>query len=241
MLLSKEYIAGFFDGEGCITIHSRNYQLRLLIGNTYINVLKNIQDTCGGRIYRNEKKKYKKLSYVWETSSNNAISFLESILPYLIVKKEEALIALDFERTKTYKKRLTQDEIDSREGYMRRLKSLKNVSYLMLSEHKQPCISYKKEDINIVCNVCGCNFIINKSHYEYIKNKGQNIFVCSSRCVGILNKKYLIPMPSISNDKINIIKEELKKGTKGLQISKRYGIGRTTVYTYIHKIRNGEI
>lgn len=99
-MLSLEYIAGFFDGEGCVDIrycvtHKGRYnkfELRCTISQVYRKPLDMIQQVFGGSISprRNQTIHY----YV--VTGRQANAFLEAIRPFLIVKADEADVALEF-------------------------------------------------------------------------------------------------------------------------------------------------
>jgi hypothetical protein len=105
------YLAGFFDGEGCISItkgknHLGNtqYSLRVIVSNTNDYVLKLFKFSFGGRI---QKRKLSRPNwrdcYAWELSSTKAYDFLKCIHPYLVIKKAEAELAFEFqEHQSTY-------------------------------------------------------------------------------------------------------------------------------------------
>jgi hypothetical protein len=91
------YIAGFFDGEGCIFIKAiKNKCIPPLktIGVTITNnnpaVLKFIQKKFGGNIIL-------KRNSAWQLYSHPKIEyFLRAVIPYLKIKKEQAEVALKF-------------------------------------------------------------------------------------------------------------------------------------------------
>ena len=102
--LDLSYIAGFFDGEGCI--NSSKSGLRATITNTDIQVLLLIQEYYKkGKIRSRKLKEFEKRKpcYMLEFWSNDAVEFLYSIYPFLIIKKDQAEIA--FEYQKTYRKK----------------------------------------------------------------------------------------------------------------------------------------
>jgi hypothetical protein len=123
------YIAGFFDGEGSITIHenwrpsprgkSPNHTLQVSIGNTDPRVLAFIHRTFGGSltIRPSTKPRHREVTQ-WIIRSNGAAAFLTAIYPYLRMKTRQADVGLSFQSEKgRYRKaRLTQDEIDFREA-----------------------------------------------------------------------------------------------------------------------------
>jgi len=103
------YLAGFFDGEGCITIikgknHMGNvqYSLRAIVSNTNDYVLQMYEFSFGGRI---QKRKYKKPGwrdcYAWELSSTRAYEFLKCVYPYLTIKKAQADLAFAFQENQS--------------------------------------------------------------------------------------------------------------------------------------------
>lgn len=89
--LSKEYIAGFFDGEGCIGYKFftgktfRRY--RVGITNQNRDILVAIQKIYGGKI---SKKTNLKACYELWMYKKEATKFLTEIEPYLINKKYKA-------------------------------------------------------------------------------------------------------------------------------------------------------
>lgn len=99
---SLEYIAGFFDGEGCTMNNRRGgykYVLNVRIGNNNRDILDQIQNVIGGYICSRNAVKTNKIFYTLCLHTKGAYQFLISILPYLVVKKEEAEIALRFQES----------------------------------------------------------------------------------------------------------------------------------------------
>ena len=103
------YLAGFFDGEGCIAIikgknHLGNvqYSLIVIVSNTSDYILHLYKLSFGGRI---QKRKHKKPEwrdcYVWELSSTRAYDFLKCVYPYLILKKAQADLAFEFQENQS--------------------------------------------------------------------------------------------------------------------------------------------
>lgn len=88
------YIAGFFDGEGCITTNKQ--YILINASNAYREPLEFIEKVFGGYVseYQPKNKRYKK-SYRWIAQGKSALIVLEFLLPYLIVKKERAVLAIE--------------------------------------------------------------------------------------------------------------------------------------------------
>ena len=99
-MISVEYAAGFFDGEGCINFSSDRYGkpfIRILVVNTDVSVLELFKDRWQGNITANKRHKDNwKQSYTWRLSHAKAYDFIREIQPFLVVKKRQSQFALDF-------------------------------------------------------------------------------------------------------------------------------------------------
>ncbi|MBM3118943.1 MAG: hypothetical protein FJ006_05225 [Chloroflexi bacterium] len=103
------YLAGFFDGEGCVTVvkgknHLGNiqYSLRVIVSNTNEYVLKMYQFSFGGRIQKHKHNKPKwRDCYFWQLSSTQAYTFLKCVYPYLTLKKSQADLAFEFQENQS--------------------------------------------------------------------------------------------------------------------------------------------
>ena len=72
-MIDIKYLAGFFDGEGCVEINPNKIQDRISVVNTNKIILECIQETFGGTIY--SKKIFglsKKPQWVWRLYGRNA-------------------------------------------------------------------------------------------------------------------------------------------------------------------------
>lgn len=103
------YVAGLFDGEGYIRIatfkqsklHTR-MQLFGGIGMTYLPVIQQLQERFGGSVQCNDHSRRNaahRPQHFWLVSSVKAANFLKSVVPHLIVKREEALLAIEFQNS----------------------------------------------------------------------------------------------------------------------------------------------
>ena len=137
--LDLAYIAGFFDGEGTITIHHRNsldkinwYRVCASISNTDISLLEYLKDLFGGHISTRIYGGNRKDMYQWQVTSKDAVRFISVISPYLRQKSTQAEVSLEFEDTihrgnvsgRPTKLRYTDTEVEYREhlcGVMREL------------------------------------------------------------------------------------------------------------------------
>jgi hypothetical protein len=102
------YMAGIIDGEGCICIH-RSRTKRAgdsLIANVTVRMTVEhipqwLHFSFGGSFGTQKPKKVGwQPVYQWKVYGKNAVTFLQAILPYLIVKRPQAEIALRVEALK---------------------------------------------------------------------------------------------------------------------------------------------
>lgn len=106
------YFAGFFDGEGSISLSlqsntkgkrkRRAYYLRITIVNTYLPTLQWIKSLWGlGTINPHCPEEGLKPRWEWRASSNQALHILRATLPFLQVKREQVEIAIAFQELKS--------------------------------------------------------------------------------------------------------------------------------------------
>lgn len=93
------YLAGFFDGEGCIRVNktktdkSPNYHLIVTIANNDRSILDSCLKIYGGDV----REKGKGNCYSWSLFNKVHIKqFLLDTLPYLVVKRDEALAGVGY-------------------------------------------------------------------------------------------------------------------------------------------------
>ena len=102
--LDLAYTAGIIDGEGCIGIYKitnkRSFQAKVRVGSTDEELVLWLQDTYGGHINLTNWTTAGRPFFTWDKSDSDIIGFLESILPYLRIKKPQAEIALRFQERK---------------------------------------------------------------------------------------------------------------------------------------------
>jgi len=131
------YVAGLTDGEGCITIgktsprrtHSANYRLEVIIVNNCLEPLTACRQQFGGNIRARTLPLSHQVHYAWEVVADQAYKFLQIVHPYLIIKKKQAELGMEFREAITFcipapGKKLPPDEIALREAYWQRMRQL---------------------------------------------------------------------------------------------------------------------
>ena len=99
------WAAGFLDGEGCILIERRrnhsgrgwNYKLYTRVSNNDPAPLEIFKDLFGGYITTQKKPATTKSISHWHGGCRIAAKALRELLPYLVVKREQAEIAISFQ------------------------------------------------------------------------------------------------------------------------------------------------
>lgn len=140
------YIAGIIDGEGCVGIHkcpdkrgySRLHYLYLCISNNNPIVIDYFQSKLGGNITKRKSHPEWNPNYKWFIRSGKAEEVLSIVLPFLLIKKEQAKVGIEFSKIKssTQGKRLSVEEWNLREEYYLKIKELNNL-YTKPKPHHQ--------------------------------------------------------------------------------------------------------
>lgn len=129
------YAAGFVDGEGTLRIsHSKakptTYTLKVQVVNTNKEVLDWFKEKFNGTVrmsYKASKKYKRKACWVWEISCKRAEFFIQNIILFLKVKRNQADLCIEFrEHTKRYpvNRKLTKQEVAIRKNYKSRISKL---------------------------------------------------------------------------------------------------------------------
>lgn len=138
------YIAGIIDGEGCITIikhktrcKSPHYQVHVVMCMCDPRILEFLNKNFGGSFRPKRKKTLRwRKAFQWSLVANQAIAFLRIIRPWLVLKAEEADIAIELQkdtinRTKKYgtSRELPKEVLEYRENLRQKITQLKRIEY----------------------------------------------------------------------------------------------------------------
>ena len=156
--VERSYIAGLFDGEGCVSIYragkpygnNYRYELLVFISNNYREPIDWLYKVFGGCIktrYANIEKNWR-TNYIWRLNSNQAASFLKIIEPYLRIKHEQAKLAINFQKNRKQTKcrfaRRTEKETIFMEDCWGKMKLLNNDN----RPHAKPTATTERRDLN---------------------------------------------------------------------------------------------
>ena len=100
--LTPQYLAGLVDGEGCIHLGTRKgtYRGRVTIGMTAVALplLELLKAQWGGSIYCSRPATERwSAAWVWSVQGAPSRPLLEAIAPFLVLKAEQARLALEVE------------------------------------------------------------------------------------------------------------------------------------------------
>jgi hypothetical protein len=107
-MLDIRYIAGLFDADGLVRVqvwakpnssHVR-YQVKAAVGMTHRPIIEQLHARFDGSLHLNrpdKKNKNHRPVFVWNVASQKAAVFLQAVLPYLVVKREQAELALQLQ------------------------------------------------------------------------------------------------------------------------------------------------
>ncbi|SRR6266702_5677658 len=98
------WAAGFFDGEGCISVSRSTKGKRYIYYSLQIRAFQNdrapldiLQSLFGGRLCRRDK------GWLWDLAGPRTIHALAEMMPFFVVKRSQAQVAVIFQTRKTKK------------------------------------------------------------------------------------------------------------------------------------------
>lgn len=152
-ILPLQYLAGLFDGEGCVLVgktHRRRraypsgsvrreydeYTLVANLSNSNHPVLDAIKESYGGQIYPMKSRRNKPM-WAWVITRKAAAGFLHRLWPYLRIKWYEVWLALNYaaevhQNRRGPGKRLSDEDRALREGYYLALRAAKRLGGVSL-------------------------------------------------------------------------------------------------------------
>ena len=100
----EAYFAGLLDGDGSVVLAKKGekytqptFALNVIISNKHRGVLEEAQRLFGGSIQPSGEPRNDGV-YGLYLAARDAMRFLEAVLPYLRIKKEQARVAIEFQR-----------------------------------------------------------------------------------------------------------------------------------------------
>ncbi len=97
------YLAGFADADGCFSVAIRHkdraqpwFVPSVSIGNTNVTVLDMFARLFGGKVYVTKPVMGRKQVYHWQVSARMARITAAALVPYLVMKKQQAEIIRDW-------------------------------------------------------------------------------------------------------------------------------------------------
>jgi hypothetical protein len=102
------YLAGIIDGEGTIGIYSSSlkqpspsYNLQVLVTNCDAALMMWLVDNIGGTVnVRKGARPNHRSVFRWRVYNQEALALVEAILPYLVIKRAQAELALRYRDAK---------------------------------------------------------------------------------------------------------------------------------------------
>ena len=102
--VDKAYIAGLIDGEGNIGIHrhtdnrgkSKLHRLAIAVSNNNPAMFQYLIKKLGGMVTKRQQQKDWNINYLYKVQTSDVQYVLKSVLPYLILKRKQAILGLKF-------------------------------------------------------------------------------------------------------------------------------------------------
>lgn len=131
------WAAGFFDGEGCISIQrsgSLPHHLYLSVSQVDPRPLARLMSAFGGTVRRVKPRNNQRPYSTWQITGRKAADALANIYEFLRSKREQAAVALAFQGSMDRNgaragKKLTEQEWADRAVFASQVKALKRVDF----------------------------------------------------------------------------------------------------------------
>lgn len=146
------WLAAMIDGEGTIGIYKyskHSYLVRLQVSNTseeLIDYLKEKYNRNKHGPYK-QKEERRKDVFEWKCHSKEAIRLIKQIKPYLVIKREQAQLAIraweDTFRINYRNREIPRYALDKREEYYQQMKKLNQIG--KYDEEDEECLLLKKK------------------------------------------------------------------------------------------------
>jgi LAGLIDADG endonuclease len=120
------WAAGFLDGEGCFTINGaaggRSVQPLIAVTQVRRKPLDKLAEMFGGNV-RPQRHRQGHTYFQWVITGSRLTVMIPLVLPYLVLKKDEAQAILDFAQTTVRRNgtRITPQEAEIRENSIQAL------------------------------------------------------------------------------------------------------------------------
>lgn len=147
------YFAGLFDGEGCVNICERHprhggpgqrtpiFKCELSLSNTHHGAMLHVLSVIGGNLFKSTRNPPKKdghprrIVWRWGAGPAESIHILHHIVPFLIIKRQQGLLAFEFYKSinelrrqphpgRLGKLRLSPEEVASRRQFVQKMQAL---------------------------------------------------------------------------------------------------------------------
>lgn len=92
VVTSVKYLAGFFDADGSLGVYDG--KLNVNVSQKTLMPLPLFKALWGGSIYTRKNGQH-----IWKTTDSSAGRALREMLPWLIVKKDQAVLGIEFANT----------------------------------------------------------------------------------------------------------------------------------------------
>ncbi len=104
MSLDDAWAAGFVDGEGCFHLQKiwprpkvgDNWKPRIEVAQTDERPILKLQTMFGGRVLKLKRRANRRQVWRWDLCGVPVEKALRRLIPYLVVKKEQAEIVLEY-------------------------------------------------------------------------------------------------------------------------------------------------
>jgi len=107
--IQLSYLAGIMDGEGTfyIGVNGNKFNSRMYVVNTDERLIEWLKNTFGGLVYKRNSLKNPqwKTRYEWIIEKSRIDPICKAVIPFLIIKRDQAELMINFRQTFTKNRR----------------------------------------------------------------------------------------------------------------------------------------
>ena len=230
-MLSAEYLAGFFDGEGSVTIGLGYGRVTVSVAQKSRDILDLIATEHGGRVHNKSNVRETGTHHWVLTGRENITRFLSFILPHSIVKADEIKIAIEaageMRRENLGCVPLTLVQRTKRLELRTRLLSIRNPRKAIPGASLRDQLRRKDvlEKSQYKCGMCGCDLSGMKPFDVIIPENTPYCRACNP-------KRYAHEYKPVDRD---LLRNLIEEGKTQDEICAIVGINRSSLYCKIKK------
>jgi len=114
MSMSSEYLAGYFDADGCVIAtlrHNKYLSSRAAVVGNNRELLGYLKETFGGNVYKMHGKARLEKAHMWVAAGRAALPFLLFIQRHVVLKKDRVSLCVEIAESLQQSTRVVPEDV----------------------------------------------------------------------------------------------------------------------------------